>query len=57
MPLQLFVHRQLMYVVVIQSVVALPLGTRLKWHRMHRSGTAATERLRQPVAARQLSSR
>ncbi|WP_128379737.1 bifunctional polysaccharide deacetylase/glycosyltransferase family 2 protein [Streptomyces cavernae] len=57
MPLQLFVYRQLMYLVVIQSVVALVLGTRLKWHRMHRSGTAATEQLRQPVTARQLSSR
>ncbi|MFE1175201.1 bifunctional polysaccharide deacetylase/glycosyltransferase family 2 protein [Streptomyces sp. NPDC058773] len=41
MPLQLFVYRQLMYLVVIQSVVAFLLGTRLKWQRMHRSGTAA----------------
>jgi cellulose synthase/poly-beta-1,6-N-acetylglucosamine synthase-like glycosyltransferase len=57
MPFQLFVYRQLMYLVVIQSVVALLLGTRLKWHRMQRSGTAATEQLRQPVAARELSSR
>ncbi|MFC9509430.1 bifunctional polysaccharide deacetylase/glycosyltransferase family 2 protein [Streptomyces sp. NPDC057002] len=57
MPLQLFVYRQLMYLVVIQSVVAFLLGTRLKWHRMQRSGTAATQQLRQPVAERQLSSR
>ncbi|MDX3690142.1 bifunctional polysaccharide deacetylase/glycosyltransferase family 2 protein [Streptomyces europaeiscabiei] len=57
LPLQLFVYRQLMYLVVIQSVVALLLGTRLKWQRMHRSGTAATEQLRQPVAVQQLSSR
>ncbi|MDN0198331.1 bifunctional polysaccharide deacetylase/glycosyltransferase family 2 protein [Streptomyces sp. S.PNR 29] len=57
MPFQLFVYRQLMYLVVIQSVVALLGGTRLKWQRMQRSGTAATEQLRQPVAARELSSR
>ncbi|MEV0634578.1 glycosyltransferase [Streptomyces sp. NPDC050619] len=43
MPLQIFVYRQLMYLVVIQSVVALLLGTRLKWHRMRRSGTAAEQ--------------
>ncbi|MFG2533488.1 bifunctional polysaccharide deacetylase/glycosyltransferase family 2 protein [Streptomyces sp. NPDC048516] len=56
MPFQLFVYRQLMYLVVIQSVVAFLLGTRLKWHRMHRSGTAA-QQIGQPVAHRRLSSR
>jgi len=43
MPLQLVVYRQLMYLVVIQSVVALLLGSRLKWQRMKRSGTAAEQ--------------
>ncbi|MDC0769601.1 bifunctional polysaccharide deacetylase/glycosyltransferase family 2 protein [Streptomyces sp. HD] len=57
MPFQLFVYRQLMYLVVIQSVFALLGGTRLKWHRMQRAGTAAAEQLRQPVAAGELSSR
>ncbi|KIZ19192.1 bifunctional polysaccharide deacetylase/glycosyltransferase family 2 protein [Streptomyces natalensis] len=56
MPFQLLVYRQLMYLVVIQSVVAFLLGTRLKWHRMHRSGTAA-QQLGQPVAYQSLSSR
>ncbi|PBC81623.1 MULTISPECIES: bifunctional polysaccharide deacetylase/glycosyltransferase family 2 protein [unclassified Streptomyces] len=56
MPFQLLVYRQLMYLVVIQSVVAFLLGTRLKWHRMHRSGTAA-QQLGQPVAYRRLKSR
>ncbi|MFG2890138.1 bifunctional polysaccharide deacetylase/glycosyltransferase family 2 protein [Streptomyces sp. NPDC048248] len=56
MPFQLFVYRQLMYLVVIQSVVAFLLGTRLKWHRMHRSGTAAQE-IGQPIAYESLSSR
>lgn len=40
LPLQLFVYRQLLYLVVIQSVVTALLGTRLGWHRMRRSGTA-----------------
>ncbi|MFD7403879.1 bifunctional polysaccharide deacetylase/glycosyltransferase family 2 protein [Streptomyces sp. NPDC059866] len=41
LPFQLLVYRQLMYLVVIQSVVAFLGGSRLKWQRMHRSGTAA----------------
>ncbi|WP_445195115.1 bifunctional polysaccharide deacetylase/glycosyltransferase family 2 protein [Streptomyces odontomachi] len=40
LPFQFLVYRQLMYLVIIQSVVALLLGTRLRWHRMQRSGTA-----------------
>ncbi|KPC66098.1 bifunctional polysaccharide deacetylase/glycosyltransferase family 2 protein [Streptomyces chattanoogensis] len=56
MPFQLLVYRQLMYLVVIQSVVAFLLGTRLKWQRMQRSGTAA-QQIGQPVAYRSLSSR
>ncbi|MEW2436842.1 bifunctional polysaccharide deacetylase/glycosyltransferase family 2 protein [Streptomyces caniferus] len=55
MPFQLFVYRQLMYLVVIQSVVAFLLGTRLKWQRMHRSGTAA-QQIGQMVAYQGLSS-
>ncbi|MBO8191675.1 glycosyltransferase [Streptomyces oryzae] len=51
MPFQLLVYRQLMYLVVIQSVVAILLGSRLTWGRMRRSGTAAQhlgQRLPQP---------
>ncbi|MGI5346839.1 bifunctional polysaccharide deacetylase/glycosyltransferase family 2 protein [Streptomyces sp. CA-250714] len=40
LPLQLFVYRQLLYLVVIHSVMTALLGSRLKWHRMHRTGTA-----------------
>ncbi|MFE6162240.1 bifunctional polysaccharide deacetylase/glycosyltransferase family 2 protein [Streptomyces sp. NPDC056486] len=40
LPLQQFVYRQLMYLVVIHSVTTALLGTRLKWHSMHRTGTA-----------------
>jgi GT2 family glycosyltransferase len=56
MPLQVLVYRQLMYLVVIQSLVAALLGTRLKWHRMHRSGTAA-EAIGRPLPAPELSVR
>ncbi|ATL31464.1 bifunctional polysaccharide deacetylase/glycosyltransferase family 2 protein [Streptomyces formicae] len=40
LPLQQFVYRQLMYLVVIHSVATALLGTRLKWHSMKRTGTA-----------------
>ncbi|GAA3759991.1 glycosyltransferase [Microbacterium kribbense] len=39
LPLQQFVYRQLMYLVVIQSVFTAVAGTRLRWHRMERYGT------------------
>ncbi len=58
MPAQIFVYRQLMYLVIIQSLVSALLGTRLKWHRMQRSGSAGaqldgrTRTLRQRVLAR-----
>jgi cellulose synthase/poly-beta-1,6-N-acetylglucosamine synthase-like glycosyltransferase/peptidoglycan/xylan/chitin deacetylase (PgdA/CDA1 family) len=44
MPLQQFVYRQLMYLVVIQSVVTALAGVRLRWQRMDRYGSFATSR-------------
>ena len=41
MPLQQFVFRQMMYLVVIHSVTSALLGTRLRWHKLERTGTAA----------------
>ncbi|MEV4758900.1 bifunctional polysaccharide deacetylase/glycosyltransferase family 2 protein [Micromonospora sp. NPDC049559] len=41
LPLQQVVYRQVMYLVVIQSVVTVLMGTRLRWHRMVRTGEAA----------------
>ena len=35
---QQFVYRQLMYLVVIQSVAAAIRGTPLRWHKIHRTG-------------------
>ncbi|MFJ8198920.1 glycosyltransferase [Streptomyces sp. NPDC096152] len=46
LPLQQFVYRQLMYLVVIQSVFTAVSGSRLRWQRMERYGS-----LRAPVAA------
>ena len=41
LPFQQVVYRQLMYLVVVQSVVTALLGSRLRWHRMVRTGDAA----------------
>jgi cellulose synthase/poly-beta-1,6-N-acetylglucosamine synthase-like glycosyltransferase/peptidoglycan/xylan/chitin deacetylase (PgdA/CDA1 family) len=38
LPLQQFVYRQLMYLVVIQSVATALVGTRLRWHKLPRTG-------------------
>jgi cellulose synthase/poly-beta-1,6-N-acetylglucosamine synthase-like glycosyltransferase/peptidoglycan/xylan/chitin deacetylase (PgdA/CDA1 family) len=40
MPLQQFVYRQLMYLVVIQSVVSAARGARLRWQHVERTGEA-----------------
>jgi len=39
-PLQQLVYRQFLYLVVIQSVVTALVGSRLRWHRMARTGAA-----------------
>ncbi len=57
MPFQLFFYRQLSYLVIIQSVVAFLLGSKISWRTVTRSGTAA-QHIGEPVAAsRELSSR
>jgi cellulose synthase/poly-beta-1,6-N-acetylglucosamine synthase-like glycosyltransferase len=38
LPLQQVVYRQLMYLVVIDSVIVALMGTRLHWHRLARTG-------------------
>jgi cellulose synthase/poly-beta-1,6-N-acetylglucosamine synthase-like glycosyltransferase/peptidoglycan/xylan/chitin deacetylase (PgdA/CDA1 family) len=38
LPLQQFFYRQLMYLVIIQSVMSALLGARLRWHKLHRTG-------------------
>ena len=40
MPLQQFVYRQLMYLVVVQSVLSAFLGLRLRWQHIERRGAA-----------------
>jgi cellulose synthase/poly-beta-1,6-N-acetylglucosamine synthase-like glycosyltransferase/peptidoglycan/xylan/chitin deacetylase (PgdA/CDA1 family) len=39
-PLQQVVYRQVMYLVVIQSLAAALAGTRLRWHKLRRLGLA-----------------
>jgi hypothetical protein len=38
MPLQQFVYRQIMYLVVVESVLSALRGTRLHWRPSHRAG-------------------
>ncbi len=38
LPLQQFVHRQIMYLVVYDAVISALLGTRLSWQRVERTG-------------------
>jgi hypothetical protein len=38
LPLQQVVYRQLMYLVVIQSVASAFYGVRLRWHKLRRTG-------------------
>ena len=38
LPLQQLVYRQLMYLVVIESVFSAIAGARLHWHRPERTG-------------------
>jgi cellulose synthase/poly-beta-1,6-N-acetylglucosamine synthase-like glycosyltransferase/peptidoglycan/xylan/chitin deacetylase (PgdA/CDA1 family) len=40
LPLQQFVYRQLMYLVVVQSIVTAVSGAVLRWHKLERRGTA-----------------
>jgi len=40
LPLQQFVYRQLMYLVVVQSVATAVAGARLPWHKLERYGQA-----------------
>jgi cellulose synthase/poly-beta-1,6-N-acetylglucosamine synthase-like glycosyltransferase/peptidoglycan/xylan/chitin deacetylase (PgdA/CDA1 family) len=46
LPLQQFVYRQLMYLVVIQSVWTALAGSRLRWQRMERYGSLQVPEVR-----------
>jgi cellulose synthase/poly-beta-1,6-N-acetylglucosamine synthase-like glycosyltransferase/peptidoglycan/xylan/chitin deacetylase (PgdA/CDA1 family) len=43
LPLQQIVYRQIMYLVLLQSVVTALTGRRLPWQKLHRSGEVAAE--------------
>jgi Glycosyltransferases, probably involved in cell wall biogenesis len=41
LPLQQFVYRQLLYIILVRSVVAALAGVALRWHKLQRTGAAA----------------
>jgi hypothetical protein len=41
LPLQQLVYRQLVYLVVIQSLASALSGSRLRWHKLERTGMGA----------------
>lgn len=41
LPLQQFVYRQVMYLVIIQSVVSAAAGVAMRWHKLARTGGAS----------------
>jgi hypothetical protein len=43
LPLQQFVYRQIMYLVVIESVLSAAAGTGLRWHKLERTGDVEIE--------------
>jgi hypothetical protein len=57
LPLQQFVYRQLMYIVLIQSMGTALTGARLRWHKLHRAGSAGANApiAAQPVAPAQVA--
>jgi cellulose synthase/poly-beta-1,6-N-acetylglucosamine synthase-like glycosyltransferase/peptidoglycan/xylan/chitin deacetylase (PgdA/CDA1 family) len=50
MPLQQFVYRQLMYLVVLESLASALTGVRLRWHSLDRTGEVKVETARQNSA-------
>jgi cellulose synthase/poly-beta-1,6-N-acetylglucosamine synthase-like glycosyltransferase len=41
LPLQQFVYRQLIYVILVRSVVTAMTGAAMRWQKLHRTGAAA----------------
>ena len=50
LPLQQFAYRQIMYLVVIQSVISAASGVRLRWHKLHRTGDLTSAAIPEQVA-------
>jgi cellulose synthase/poly-beta-1,6-N-acetylglucosamine synthase-like glycosyltransferase/peptidoglycan/xylan/chitin deacetylase (PgdA/CDA1 family) len=51
LPLQQFVHRQLMYLVVYDAIVSALLGSRQSWQRIERTGDVALSAIESETAA------
>ena len=41
LPLQQFVYRQLIYVILVRSLITAMTGVALRWQKLHRTGAAA----------------
>lgn len=52
LPLQQFVYRQLMYLVVIQSVISAFEGWRLRWQKLDRTGAGMEDQVPQRARSR-----
>lgn len=55
LPLQQFVYRQLMYLVIIQSVATALTGVRMRWHKLERLGRSEPVGRRRAAVAGQHS--
>ncbi len=51
LPFQQFVYRQLMYLVVIQSVISAFEGWRLRWHKLERTGVGMPEQVQRATSS------
>ena len=50
LPLQQFIYRQMLYLVVFESVVSALAGTRLRWHKLTRTGDIVVADIAPPAA-------
>ena len=50
LPFQQLAYRQLMYLVLIQSVMSAMTGARMRWHKLHRAGLGQPASTPRPVA-------
>jgi hypothetical protein len=46
LPLQQFVYRQLVYVILLRSMLSAFAGVALQWQKLHRTGAAAAHHAR-----------
>ena len=50
LPLQQFVYRQLVYVILLRSMMSAIAGVALRWQKLHRTGAAAAHHSKSTAA-------